>query len=426
MSSLENQLSTLSLDPKSQAFASKMDERFPSLRNEFHLPEGIYFCGNSLGLQPKALQSYVTEELQIWATRAINGHFGREGNRAWASIDLLVVPELAKIVGSKEKEVIAMGSLTSNLHFLMASFYKPDITGRYKIIIEDKAFPSDHYAVESQIQHHGIDPEEGLVTIDPIAPSYGLTTEQIFQVIDKHADQTAILFLSGVQFYTGQLFEIEKITKYAQQRGILVGWDLAHAVGNVELKLSEWNVDFAVWCSYKYLNSGPGAIAGLFVNQRYDGQLRLAGWWGHDRETRFQMINKFKPIPGASGYQLSNPSVLGVISLYSSVEIFGKTDMATLTNRSSLLTGYLKKLLLDLPSYSKAFHIITPELYGSQLSLYFRDGKMQNVFDRLMDRKITVDSRRPDVIRVAPTALYNTFEEVRLFVEVLGNILENI
>ncbi|KAG0637445.1 pyridoxal phosphate-dependent transferase [Tuber brumale] len=393
----------------------------------------IYFCGNSLGLQPKNTQAFIAEELRIWATRGVQGHFDHPLSRPWVSAAEEVNTHMANVVGALPEEVSTMGTLTANIHTLLASFYKPDVTkqGRYKIIIEGKAFPSDHYAVESQIEWHGLSPEDSLVTIFPEGGREVLTTDQIYRVIDGNASTTAVLWLSGVQYYTGQVFDLKAITRYAQSKGILVGWDLAHAVGNILLELHEWGVDFAAWCTYKYLSSGPGGIAGIFVHEKHASpeRHRLAGWWGHDKASRFTMDNVFRPMSGAAGYQMSNPSILDLTALLSSLSLYSDATMAAIRTKSVHMTGYLDHLLhSQFESYDpKPFEIITPQnpaARGAQLSLLFRGGLMMQVFDRLQERGIIVDERKPDVIRVAPLPLYNTFEEVWDFVQAFKQVID--
>ncbi|KAF3922776.1 Kynureninase [Arthrobotrys entomopaga] len=413
------------------------------LRNEFHIPvykstveldesrempendgqesRTIYLCGNSLGLQPKGTKTLILEELEVWAQNGVHGHHEHPKSRPWIDIDETVTEGMAGIVGALTSEVAVMGTLTSNLHFLMAAFYQPD-EKRYKIIIEDKAFPSDYYAVESQVKWHGLEPAKGIVSLSPRPGRYTLDTQDILNTIEEQKDTTALVLLSGVQYYTGQFFEMEKITKFAKDLGILVGWDLAHAVGNVELKLHDWGVDFAVWCSYKYLNSGPGGIAGIFVHESRSKQQRLAGWWGHNKDTRFAMENDFLAIPGAGGFQHSNPSVLATVCLLGSLNIFAKTTMKALRSKSISLTNYAEELLTTDSQTTKCFEIITPSNpseRGAQLSLLFKNGIMETVFKKLELAGIVVDKRKPDVIRVAPVPLYNTYTEVFIFVKQL-------
>lgn len=431
------------------AYAQSLDAHDPlsKFRSEFHIPAvtavnpshpnpietSIYLCGNSLGLQPKRTRQMINDELDIWAERGVVGHFDHPKGRPWVNLDQATTRHAAVIVGARENEVAVMGSLTGNVHLLMASFYKPT-KERYKIIIESKAFPSDHYAVVSQLAWHDLTESDALICIGSENDDHVqfLTTEQILKTIDVHAESTALLFLSGVQYYTGQAFDIPRITAHAQSKGIVVGWDLAHAAGNIPLQLHDWNVDFAAWCSYKYLNSGPGAIAGLFVHSRHDTQpprSRLAGWWGHDRPTRFQMRPSFNPIPGAAGYQLSNPSVLDTMACLSSLELFSEAGPSNLWTKSKRLTGYLDYLLAAMKQNEgeKVFEILTPADRGAQLSIKFKgEGVMGKVFLELEKRGVIVDQRRPDVIRVAPTPMYNSFEDVWRFVEAFGAAIEMV
>lgn len=325
-----------------------------------------------------------------------------------------------------------MGTLTENIHLLFATFFKPS-GKRTKILIESKAFPSDHYAVESQLQWHGLDPAEHMILAEPEENGL-LSTEGICRLIDIHKDELAVCFLSGVQYYTGQFFDIKTITAHAQKHGITVGWDLAHAVGNVPLELHEWNVDFAAWCTYKYLCSGPGGMAGAFVHDRHTSPSatplpRLKGWWGHDLASRFQMSNNFAPAPGAWGWQVSNPSVLNVIALQASLSVYSETNMQAIRTKSLQLTAYLEHLLEAEFKGQELFRIITPrdpQQRGAQLSLKFREGVMMPVF-KVLDREgVTVDERKPDVLRVAPKAMYNSFADVWGFVDVLKKAVKEV
>ncbi|KAG0234162.1 Kynureninase (L-kynurenine hydrolase) [Actinomortierella wolfii] len=431
------------LDPDFAAFMDKHDP-LRELRNEFVIPTRgeiapgadrpdepcTYLCGNSLGLMPKNVSKYIQEELTVWGEGAVQSHFKHRFGRPWARIEETVQEQSARVVGAKKDEVAIMNTLTSNLHTLFAAFYTPT-PERHKVLIETKAFPSDHYAVESQIRWHGLDPATSLICQSPRKGEYLLRTEDILETIEKHGHEIAVVCFSGIQFYTGQFFEIEKITKAAQAKGCIVGWDLAHAAGNVPLKLHDWNVDFACWCSYKYLNSGPGGIAGLFVHERYANDFsrnRLAGWWGHDKVTRFDMVNEFKPMAGAAGFQHSNPSVLCTSALLGSLSVFEKTSMEELRAKSKLLTAYLHHLLTTEIS-TAILEIITPddpEQRGAQLSLVFKDGKMMEIFDRLCANAIIGDERKPDVIRVAPAPLYCRFEDVRFFVSELKALVAEV
>ncbi|KAK4232076.1 pyridoxal phosphate-dependent transferase [Podospora fimiseda] len=406
----------------------------------------IYLCGNSLGLQPKRTQTRIQQYLSTWATQGVQGHFKpleESPLPTWLDADDRAAQLIAPIVGASVSEVAVMQTLTANLHLLMSAFYKPDPRARHKIILESKAFPSDHFAVETQLRHHGLDPATSMITLtSPTSKDNILSTEEIISAIQTHADTTALLLLPGIQYYTGQLFDIPTITKFARSKGIFVIWDLAHAVGNVPLSLHDWDVDAAAWCSYKYLNSGPGCIGGLFVHERNssvreepeaadDYQNRLAGWWGNNKSTRFQMKNKFYPVNGAAGFQLSNPSILDITSLSASLEVFGSVPggMKALREKSLRLTGFLEELLGAMPEeLRKLFRVITPrdaKQRGAQLSLMLmREGMLEIVMKELEEGKgIIVDERRPDVIRVAPAPLYNTFGDVVRFVDGFGGAL---
>ncbi|KAF7716193.1 Kynureninase 1 [Penicillium ucsense] len=395
----------------------------------------IYLCGNSLGVQPRSTRQYIERYLQTWATKGVFGHFVPHSDQLlppFVEVDTAAAKLMAPIVGASESEVAVMGTLTANLHLLMASFYQPT-TEKYKIILEGKAFPSDHYAIESQILHHKLDPKQAMVLIEPEKLDRPvLTTDQIIKVIDENASSTALILLSAVQFYTGQYFDIQRITAHAHSKSILIGWDCAHAAGNVDLRLHEWDVDFAAWCTYKYLNSGPGGMAAVFVHERH-GQVddqqnfrpRLAGWWGNDLKTRFQMKNEFVPQPGAAGFQLSNPSVLDINAVVASLEIFKRAGMKSIREKSLHLTGYLEHLLLTYPldssPESKPFIMITPSNpaeRGAQLSLRLRPGLLEKVLPYLEEHGVVIDERKPDVIRVAPAPLYNTYTDVWEFCQV--------
>ncbi|KAK6331082.1 Kynureninase (L-kynurenine hydrolase) [Orbilia javanica] len=416
--------------------ASELDSRdhLRHLRDEFHIPkhpnphgsrgadgatdhQAVYLCGNSLGLQPKGTRGLLLEELGVWADQGVYGHHNHPSSRPWIDIDGCVSEEMAKIVGADRSEIAVMGTLTSNLHFLMAAFYRPTDL-KYKIIVEEKAFPSDYYAIESQVQWHGLKSSDAIISVSPQPGQHTLDTHDILKVIEDNGASTAMILLPGVQYYTGQLFDIEKITKFARFHDIIVGWDLAHAVGNVELSLHDWQVDFAAWCSYKYLNSGPGGIAGIFVHETRSSQGRLTGWWGHDRASRFKMDNNFVAIPGAGGFQHSNPSVMATVCLLGSLNVFAKTSMKDIREKSVRLTGYMEELLLADEETRGFYEIITPRNpseRGAQLSLLFKHGIMDAVFQKLERAGIIADKREPDVIRVAPAPLYNSFGDVFKF-----------
>ncbi|KAL4753935.1 kynureninase 2 [Aspergillus terricola var. indicus] len=398
----------------------------------------IYFCGNSLGLQPKATAKYMEAHLDTWASIGVNGHFTKIEDSPldpWWVMAEQAAGSMSKLVGAAPEEVIAMGTLTSNLHLLLASFYKPTAT-KHKILLDWKAFPSDHYAIESHIAwHDGLDPKKSMVLIGPDEGEYEIPTQKILSIIHEHADEAALILLPGIQYYTGQYFDIKTITEFAHSKGLMVGWDLAHAFANVELKLHKWNVDFAVWCTYKYANAGPGSMGGLFVHEKH-GKVdysqgedspqfrhRLAGWYGGDRSVRFKMDNKFKPIPGAGGFQLSTSSATDLTCLNASLSIFDQTSISELRRKSVQLTAYLEYLLLkDTTDETRPFSIITPcnpEERGAQLSLLLKPGLLQRVADKLQSASIVCDKREPGVVRVAPAPLYNTYSEVWQFAEQL-------
>ncbi|QSZ35781.1 hypothetical protein DSL72_006903 [Monilinia vaccinii-corymbosi] len=399
----------------------------------------VYLCGNSLGIQPRITSTRIEQHLKTWATQGVFGHFKPLSDSplpTWLHIDSNASENIAPIVGAQASEVNVMQTLTGNLHLLMSAFYKPDVNGRHKIMLESKAFPSDHYAVESQIRHHNLSPATSTINLEPRSTSEPtLSTDYILKAIETHAKDTALLILPGVQFYTGQLFDIPLITRTARDHGIFVIWDLAHAVGNVPLYLHDWDVDAAAWCTYKYLNAGPGCIGGMFIHDRNtqvadplkntDARTgfvnRLSGWWGIDKNTRFDMRNAFLPVAGAAGFQLSNPSVLDITSLNASLEVFKLAGgMEVIRAKSVKITAYLEDLLLETASYKKGrFSIITPrdrEQRGAQLSLQLADGLLDVVMRELELRGVVVDERQPNVMRVAPAPLYNSFEDVWKFV----------
>ncbi|KAJ9264539.1 hypothetical protein DTO195F2_2356 [Paecilomyces variotii] len=402
----------------------------------------IYLCGNSLGLQPKATSKYLEAQLDTWSSIGVLGHFTDLEDsplKQWQLLAEEASAQMCKIVGASHEEVMAMGTLTMNLHLLLASFYKPSET-KHKILLDWKAFPSDHYAIESQITWHGLDPKKSMVFLGPDDGEFAISTSKILAAIDEHAEETAVLLLPGVQYYTGQLFDIPTITEYARARNIIVGWDLAHAYANVELKLHDWNVDFAAWCTYKYGNAGPGSMGGLFVHERHgvvdysQGEdspryrPRLSGWYGGDRAVRFKMDNKFRPIPGAGGFQISNPSAIDLASLCAALSVFSETSMVEIRKKSVLITAYLEHLLLDgTTDETRQFRIITPAdpmARGAQLSLLLKPGLLPKVSQALQDAGIICDKREPDVIRVAPAPLYNSFTEVWSFCQVFKQALE--
>lgn len=412
-----------------EEYALHLDEIDPlrSYRAQFHIPktsegkEVLYFCGNSLGLQPKTTRAYLEQELKDWEMLGVEGHF--HARYPWMPYHELVTEQTARLVGANPLEVVAMNTLTVNLHLMMVSFYRPTAT-RYKILMEAQAFPSDQYAAQSQARFHGFDPKEAILEIKPRPSEETIRTEDIEAILEQEGDQIALVLLGGVNYYTGQAFELEPIVKKAHEKKCLVGVDLAHATGNLVLKLHDWNVDFAVWCSYKYLNAGPGSIAGCFVHERHANQQdmpRFAGWWGHDKATRFQMGPEFRIIPGAEGWQLSNPSILSFAALRASLDIFDQVGMLALRQKSEQLTGYLEFLLMQ--QENPDLSIITPsqeEQRGCQLSICIqKQGK--TIFQWLQKQGVRCDWREPNVIRVAPVPLYNSFYEVYRFAQILNN-----
>jgi kynureninase len=404
-------------------FASELDAKddLRSYRNEFHIPlqkngePHVYMCGNSLGLQPKRTKQFLNQELEDWATFGVEGHF--HAKNPWLPYHEFLAESYAKIVGAKNSEVVAMNTLTVNLHLMMVSFYRPT-QKRHKIIIEGDAFPSDIYAVESQIKHHGFLPESSLIKLRPRDGESAIRTEDISAIIERDGDEIALIMLGGVNYYTGQVFDFEVITKLAHNKGINVGFDLAHAAGNIKLELHKWGVDFAVWCSYKYLNSGPGSVAGAFVHEKHHNTNlpRFAGWWGHNKEERFKMPDKFNPIASAEGWQLSNPPILSLAAIRASLSIFDEVGMDKLVLKSKKLTDYLVFLLNSIET--DRIEIITPKERGCQLSIRVKNGD-KKLFDAITEKGVIADWREPDVIRVAPIPLYNSFQDVFNFYSIL-------
>ena len=416
----------------SQAFAQQMDEQddLKQYRNEFYIPKHtdgsdiLYFCGNSLGLQPKQVEKYLQQELEDWKKFGVEGHF--HAKNAWMPYHEFFSKKLSKIVGAQEQEVVVMNTLTTNLHLMMVSFYRPTAQ-RHKIVIEKAAFPSDKYAMDSQIRFHGYDPKESLIQLTPREGEETLRTEDIEAVIRENGDELALVMLGGVNYYTGQFFDLEYLAKVGHEVGAMVGYDLAHAVGNVVLKLHDWNVDFAVWCHYKYMNSGPGSIAGAFVHDKHlhDPNIpRFEGWWGHDKNTRFLMGDTFHPMASAESWQLSNAPVFSMTPLLASLELFDAVGMEKLNEKSAVLTAYMEFLLKQIPS--DRIRIITPSTQkdrGCQLSIQVENGN-KALFDAITARGVIADWREPDVIRVAPVPLYNSFMDVYNFVAILRDCLE--
>ena len=408
-------------------FASELDakDKLRNYRSEFHIPlkkngeEHVYMCGNSLGLQPKRTKEYLNQELEDWASFGVEGHF--HAKNPWMPYHEFLTESYAKIVGAKPDEVVAMNTLTVNLHLMMVSFYRPT-EKRHKIIIEGDAFPSDIYAVESQIKHHGLSPKTSLIKLIPRVGEAAIRKEDIAEIIEKEGDEISLIMLGGVNYYTGQVFDFETITKLAQTKGINVGFDLAHAAGNIKLKLHKWGVDFAVWCSYKYLNSGPGSVAAAFVHERHHNSdlIRFAGWWGHNKEDRFKMPDNFNPIQSAEGWQLSNPPILSLAAIRASLSIFDEVGMDKLVSKSKELTNYLLYLLNTIDT--DRIEIITPEERGCQLSIRVKNGN-KKLFDIITEKGVIADWREPDVIRIAPVPLYNSFEDVFKFYSIIKEVI---
>ncbi len=413
-------------------FAKNLDEQdvLKHFRNKFYIPlingnECIYFTGNSLGLQPKTTQDYVLNELEDWASFGVEGHF--HARQPWFSYHEMFPNLLTKIVGALPEEIVVMNQLTVNLHLLMASFYQPT-KERFKIICEAKAFPSDQYAFETQARFHGLNPDDVIIEVEPRAGEYIIRTEDILSTIKQHANQTALVIFSGVNYYNGQVFDMKSIAKEAQDAGAYCGFDLAHAAGNIELHLHDWNADFACWCSYKYLNSGPGGVAGVFIHQKHIANKtlpRLAGWWGYEKATRFKMEKGFKPIATAEGWQLSNAPVLSMAAHKAALDIFEDAGMENLTTKGKQLSDYLFYIINELNEglKEKKIEIITPQNEkGCQVSmLMLQNGK--EVFDTLKQNGVLADWREPNVIRVAPVPMYNTFENVWKFGEIVKLVL---
>ncbi|KAF3765211.1 kynureninase [Cryphonectria parasitica EP155] len=430
-------------------FPTKASLKSKSLQKEDE--SCIYFCGNSLGLQSRTTRRFINAQLDTWAAIGVNGHFVDLENSPlvnWQDMSADCARKSADFMGALPSEIVYMNTLTVNIHMLLASFYRPT-QKRHKIILEWKPFPSDYYAISSHIRWHNLDPAQSMVEVWPPEENLYISTAQILATIDAHADETAVILLPGIQYYSGQFFDIPTITKYAQDRGIVVGWDLAHAAGNVDLKLHDWNVDFAMWCTYKYINAGPGSIAGAFVHDRHgkvewttgaeseDGQPkptfrpRLSGWYGGDQSVRFQMAKQFQPTPGASGFQAGNPSALDLAALSGSLTKFEEAGFQNLRSKSLVLTAYAEYMLYRILADEKkgdavddkpAFMIITPSSpaeRGAQLSVLLREGLLDKILADFQEKAIICDKRKPDVIRVAPVPMYNSFEDVWRFMEAL-------
>lgn len=417
-------------------FAKEMDSKDPlkEFRSQFifpdfHSEEVVYFTGNSLGLQPKTTKEYIQKELDAWAKYGVEGHFLAE--KPWFAYHEFLTEKAAKIVGAKPEEVVVTHSLTTNLHLLMVSFYRP-IGKRTKIICEAKAFPSDAYALESQVRFHGLNPETDLIEIAPREGEHLINEDDILKAIEETGDELALVMIGGVNYYTGQLFDMKKITDAGHAVGAMVGFDLAHAAGNINLKLHDWGMDFAAWCGYKYLNSSPGGVSGIFVHERHANSPdlpRFAGWWGYDKETRFQMEPGFKPMYGAEGWQLSNAPILGMAAHLASLDIFDAAGMDRIGEKRDLMTGYLEFVINEISERNAdrcTFEIITPKdksKRGAQLSI-LAHGQGKSLFDALSAQGVIADWREPNVIRIAPAPLYNSFEDCYRFGQCLERAIQ--
>ena len=409
----------------SRSFAKTLDQDDPlgSYREKFHYPKNetkenvIYFSGNSLGIQPKSVRKYVEKELYVWEREGLLGQHSR-----WHNFHERLIENTARLVGARPSEVVVMNALTVNIHLLMVSFYQPNKT-RNKIIIEQGTFPSDQYAIESQIKFHGFDPQDTLIELRPRESETTLRTKDILAVVRKVNEELATVILGSVNYYTGQAFDMQSITKAGHEAGAYVGFDMAHGAGNLEMNLHDWNVDFAAWCSYKYLCAGPGAPAGIFIHKTHHDWAgpRLTGWWGHNKNTRFEMGPEFDPIQTAEGWQISNAPVMGMAPLLAAMEIFDEAGMTAIRLKSEKLTGFLEHLIaVNLPTVS----IITPTNpieRGCQLSLVVPGG--ENTFEKISKKGVVCDWRKPDVIRVAPHPLFNRYTEVYDFVNLLEQSL---
>ncbi len=411
------------------ALQQDQNDQLSNFRTQFHIPkddigkEMVYMTGNSLGLQPKITKAYIHQELEDWANLGVEGH--TQAKNPWIDYHNYLTETMASIVGAKPLEVVVMNSLTANLHFMMVSFYQPTAK-RYKILIEADAFPSDKYAVESQLRHHGYDDKEGLILWKARKGEELLNYEDLESILKTHGDEIALVMIGGVNYYTGQFFNLKRITDLGHTYGCMVGFDCAHGAGNVQLKLHDSGADFAVWCTYKYLNSGPGSLAGIFVHERHANRKdlnRFTGWWSHNNRTRFNMRGEFDQLPGAEGWQMSNPAILSMAAIRASLDVFKDAGFDKLCKKSQQLTGYLEFLINELKNPN--IKIITPKNpveRGCQLSIQVKNAD-RSLQIRLSQAGVITDWREPDVIRCAPTPLYNSFEDVYRMVEILKNLL---
>lgn len=420
----------------SREFAQSLDanDELRAYRDEFHFPkvngkQVIYFTGNSLGLQPKRTKLYVDEVMSDWANMAVEGHF--YSDKPWWDYQERFAVPLSEVVGAKPSEVGVMNTLTVNLHLLMVSFYNPT-PKKYKIICEEKAFPSDQYMFQSQVKFHGFDPKDAIVEIKRREGEANIRLEDVLAKIEEVGSELALVLIGGVNYYTGQVFDMKTITAAGQKQGAYVGWDLAHAAGNIKLDLHDWNVDFAAWCSYKYMNSGPGNASGFFVHEKHhnDKELkRFAGWYGHNKERRFKMEPDFDPVHGADGWQISNLPILSLAPYLASVEMFAEVGMDKLIAKRNLITAYLKFVLHEIDNEldGAEFEILTPsnqDERGCQLSVYLH-GQGRELFERLMKNGVITDWREPNVIRLAPAPFYCSFEDMYDFGQILKDLILN-
>ena len=413
----------------SRLFAQQLDTKDPlaKYRNEFIFPQinnknAIYFTGNSLGLQPKLAQSYVNEIMNDWGNLAVEGHF--QADKPWWDYHERFAKKLSKVVGAKPKEITVMNTLTVNLHLMMVSFYRPT-TKRYKIICEEKAFPSDQYMIASQVRFHGLNPEDAIVELKKRDGEHNFRTEDILAKIEEVGEECALILIGGVNYYTGQVFDMKTITEAGQKIGAFVGWDLAHAAGNIKLELHDWNVDFAAWCSYKYMNSGPGNVSGCFVNEKYHNKKdipRFEGWWGHNKDRRFLMEPEFQPEDGANAWQISNAPVLALAPYLASLQMFDEVGMDALIEKRNKIVAYLEFILHEIDKeVESSFEIITPsnqEERGTQLSVFLH-GEGKELFNYLMENGVIPDWREPNVIRLAPAPFYCSYEDMYEFGQIL-------
>lgn len=398
--------------------------QFGQYKNHFHIPQingkdSIYLCGNSLGLQPKKVKEYVNEELDDWAMLGVEGHL--HARHPWLTYHEFLTNSMARLVGGNPSEVVVMNSLTVNLHLLMASFYRPT-KQRYKILIESDAFPSDRYAVASQAKWHGYDEEDAVILWRPMPGEYNIRVEELEAILKQEGEQIALILLGGVNYYTGQYLDIKQITTLGHEYGITVGFDLAHATGNVEMLLHDWDVDFAAWCSYKYLNSGPGSLGAIFIHDKHGNNPdihRLSGWWGHNKETRFRMRDEFDRLTGAEGWQLSNPPILPLAAMRASMEIFDEAGINNLREESKKVNAEFYTALKNIPG----IEIITPDNpdeRGCQISLLVKN-EGRKLFEYLAAEGVIADWREPDVIRIAPVPLYNTSGDLDWFIQIINS-----